>query len=97
MQSPSAIPLARSFPLSTKSTPALGRLLIDDKAVSSSIVSTATTWKVQELMALPPMHLLERCNVYVSNTEPAIVAQRIAECLRTQSIAATFFDDEVRL
>jgi len=97
MQSPSAIPLARSFPLSTKSTPALGRLLIDDKAVSSSIVSTATTWKVQELMALPPMHLLERCNVYVSNTEPAIVAQRIAECLRTQSIAATFFDDEAKV
>jgi hypothetical protein len=95
MQSPMAMPSIRSSsPLMNKASPA--RLVVsngDHKVASSGPASSF--WKLNTLVALPPMHLLERSNVYVSNTEPSVVAQRIAECLRSQSISATFFDNEV--
>jgi hypothetical protein len=89
--SPMAIPLPRSFPLREKVTPS--RLVASDD--NHKVVSAGASWKVNELVHLPSMHLLERSNVYISNTEPSVVAQRIAECLRSQSIHATFFDNEV--
>jgi hypothetical protein len=92
MHSPMAIPLSRSFPLANKVAPS--RLVVSED--DHKVVSTTASWKVNDLVHLPSMHLLERSNVYVSNTEPFVVAQRIAECLRSQSIAATFFDNEVR-
>jgi hypothetical protein len=91
MHSPMAIPLPRSFPLREKVTPS--RLVTSDD--DHKVVSAGASWKVNELVHLPSMHLLERSNVYVSNTEPSVVSQRIAECLRSLSIAATFFDNEV--
>jgi hypothetical protein len=95
MHSPMAMPSIRSSPLMNKAAPG-ARLVVSDgdrKVASSGPASSF--WNLNTLVALPSMHLLERSNVYVSNTEPSVVAQRIAECLRSQSIAATFFDNEV--
>lgn len=94
MHSPMAMPSIRSSPSMNKASPS--RLVVSDgdhKVTSTGPASSF--WNLNTLVALPSMHLSERSNVYVSNTEPAVVAQRIAECLRSQSIAATFFDNEV--
>jgi hypothetical protein len=97
MHSPMAsMPSIRSSPLMSKASPS--RLVVSDgdhKVASNGPASSF--WNLNTLVALPSMHLLERSNVYVSNTEPSVVAQRIAECLRSQSIAATFCDNEVCL
>jgi len=91
MMSSSPMPLARTLPL-VKSA------LVGSHATQNTKLAIAPTasWKVNQLMTLPTLYLLERSNCYIDNAEPEVVAARIAECLRSRSIATTFFQDEVR-
>jgi hypothetical protein len=54
-------------------------------------------WNINDasLRPVPPLYppLNPRCTVFVGNTMPSVVAVRISECLRKQSIAVEF-DDE---
>jgi hypothetical protein len=57
----------------------------------------APSWRVSEPPALPAVYPLERTNVHVDCSSQE-VADRICNCLRVESIAATFSDeDKVRL
>lgn len=53
------------------------------------------SWKVPALTSLPSVYFLERTNTHVANVSPQEVGRRISECLRTESIAATFHENEV--
>jgi hypothetical protein len=95
MHSPMAMPSIRSSPLLNKASSGARLVVSDGDHKVASTGPASSFWKLNTLVALPSMHLLERNNVYVANTEPSVVAQRIAENLRSQSIAATFSDNEV--
>ena len=54
-----------------------------------------TSWKPRNVPKLPEMYPLERSHATINDADTIEIAERIAECLRTKSIAATF--DEVSL
>lgn len=58
-------------------------------------------WNINDasLRPVPPLYppLNPRCTVFVGNTMPSVVAVRISECLRKQSIAVEFDDESVRV
>jgi hypothetical protein len=56
-------------------------------------VAPVQVWTVNDLVSLPAVYPLERTNVYVDNSAAQEVADRICECLRIESISATF-DEE---
>ena len=49
-------------------------------------------WKLSNIPKLPEMYPLERSHAYVKGIAGEEVASRIAECLRKESIMATFDD-----
>lgn len=61
------------------------------------IISGAAVWSVADLPSLPAAYFLERSSVYVEGDAQEI-ANRICDCLRKQSIAASCDgDDKVRM
>lgn len=54
---------------------------------------TSATWKVSNLPALSAFYILERTNVYVESSSQE-VANRICNCLRLESIATTFDEED---
>lgn len=54
-------------------------------------------WKIENLLPLPEVYPLERTHVYIDALDVQNVAEKIAECLRKESIAAVFDNNKVRL
>lgn len=55
------------------------------------------TWKVGKLVTLPGFHVLERTHSYISGVTPQLVATRICQCLKMESIATKFDADRARV
>lgn len=53
-------------------------------------------WKVHNLRPVPSFYKLERTHLSIKDASAEEVSHRIAECLRQESVSATFNDDEVR-
>lgn len=61
--------------------------------VVPSIKSRAgSSWKPCNVPKLPEVYMLERSHVSIPDADALEIAERIAECLRTQSITASFDD-----
>lgn len=54
----------------------------------------AAPWKVSKPLAIPSYYKLERTHIYVPNASSLKVSERIADFLRTESIAAIFDDKQ---
>jgi len=67
------------------------------KRTSSATTAPAAMWNVDEttLMSLPSIYMLERTHTIVE-APPADVAMRIMDCLRRESISASYNSREVR-
>jgi hypothetical protein len=88
MMQPLAAPsLPRSFANYRPTSKVQPRTQIKEPTISPSV------WKVAELPALPAEYILGRTNVYVESTSQE-VASRICDCLRLESTAATFDEDD---
>mmetsp|Transcript_8837 Transcript_8837/g.19990 ORF Transcript_8837/g.19990 Transcript_8837/m.19990 type:complete len:125 (+) Transcript_8837:176-550(+) len=57
-------------------------------------IEASSGWSVHSLSPLPPIYCLERTHLNVDDSVDN-VADRIADCLRSESIASTFRKDEV--
>jgi hypothetical protein len=73
-------------------------LLIKPPRVSQKPVETtrSAVWTVNSLPRVPANHILERTHVSINDTSPQLVARRVADSLRSESIAAEFHECEVR-
>ena len=58
---------------------------------------TLTPWEVSKALAIPSYYRLERNHAHVHNATPPEVSDRIAQCLRKESIAATFDNKQVSM
>ena len=58
--------------------------------------SVEKAWKVHDLRPLPSFYRLERTHLTIDDASAEKVSMRIADCLRQESVSATFNDDEVR-
>lgn len=88
------------MPMMPRSAP-LARQKASPATISLPVKSTTTTtgskgllWTVDAAPRLPTMYFLERTHVRVSDASPQEVASRIVECLRKQSVAAVYNDEE---
>jgi len=88
---PLTVPSPRSFGLAktSYSSPVV------NPVPKNAPLLAATSWKVNQLLPLPTNYLLERTNIYVADLDPQKVADNIADCLRKESISATYDDEEV--
>jgi hypothetical protein len=64
-------------------------------ATPAKVPSLPPTWAISALPCIPLYYQLERTHAKVS-AEPAVVAQRVSDCLRNQSMSTVYNDDEVR-
>ena len=106
MSAPTAVPLRSAATESyskqsfrVNEHPAL--LSISDKkqAMAPAVggaLATTTPWKVSKPLAIPSYYMLERTHACVSGASAEEVSERIANFLRTESIAATFDNQQVR-
>ena len=53
-------------------------------------------WKVSQLRPVPTFYKLERTHIKITDASVEDIASRIADCLREESVYATFNDDQVR-
>ena len=53
-------------------------------------------WKVSQLRPVPSFYKLERTHLKIDDAAVEEIASRIADCLRQESVHATFNDEEVR-
>ena len=59
--------------------------------------SSKSSWEIRfPLEPVPDFYHLERTHVVVENVDVAVLARRVSDCLRKESIAATYGDEEVR-
>ena len=76
-------------------------------APTSQMTTTATTanstptvvdhaWKVSQLRPVPSFYRLERTHLKIGDATVQDISDRIAACLREESVSATFHNDEVR-
>lgn len=86
-----SIPSHSSFHFSAKSAKPYATV----QPMVTSIQSHAgSPWKPRNVPKLPEVYILERSHVSIPDADALEIAERIAECLRTQSIAATFDDNK---
>jgi hypothetical protein len=86
-----APPMPRSF---SRAPPKPQRISsVEPISKSQQSAAPVQVWRVNEMVSLPAIYPLERTNVYVDNIAAQEVADRICECLRIESISATF-DEE---
>jgi len=93
LHSPSPIRLPRAAPLA-KAPPQRIALSEGSNKIAPTSQQQGDLWKVETLKALPIAYLVERTNVYVPDATPQEVASRVADCLRQESIAATYNNSE---
>jgi hypothetical protein len=86
-----APPMPRSFSIAPSKP--LRRPAVEQISKSQQSTAPVQVWRINELVSLPAIYPLERTNVYVDNSAGQDVADRICECLRIESISATF-DEE---
>jgi hypothetical protein len=75
------------------------------KASSQASVATSTKqeddhvyeWELQSVPVLPEFHPLEKSAVFIPNTTPSVIAQRISHVLRDRSIEASYDDDKAKV
>jgi hypothetical protein len=85
-----AMPSPHNFGISAKSAPwSYG------PSTKIATVGAQPSWKPVNVPKLPEMYPLERSHVSIADADAVEIAMRIADCLRKESIAATF--EEVRL
>lgn len=91
MIAPSAAPSIplRSEPLAMKSNKPQLRTTQPDLTNKDSAV-----WNVDNIMSLPSIYMLERTHTVVE-ASPAEIAERISDCMRHESISATYNSREV--
>ena len=96
---PLTVPSPRSFGLAKKTSQSSPVVTAVNPVVPKNALlpmSATTSWKVNQLLLpLPTNYLLERTNIYVADLEPQKVADNISDCLRKESISATYDDEEV--
>ncbi|GKY96394.1 hypothetical protein MPSEU_000599000 [Mayamaea pseudoterrestris] len=63
------------------------------QAAPAKVSSLPPSWTVSSLPCVPLYYQLERTHVKIS-AEPAVVAQRVSDCLRDQSTSAIYHDDQ---
>jgi predicted transcriptional regulator len=85
------VPLARSIATPKAQLISSARFVEKKEIISPS----PTGWELAVTDPLPAIYMLERTHTYVSNAGAKEVANRIANSLRLQSIAATFSTKEV--
>lgn len=91
-----AMPLRRTtLPAGKESTPKLRvSMQLNDEAPSSK--ESSPQWNVTAALPVPSYYDFERTHTRVKGLSPNLVSQRIDECLRENSIAATYDNDQVR-
>lgn len=85
VMAPPPMPMGRSMLAPTKITPTI-------QTQSSTAVDKA--WKVSQLRPVPSFYKLERTHLKINDASPQQIAARIADCLRQESVYATFNDEE---
>jgi hypothetical protein len=85
-----SMPGRNSFGVSAKAAP-----WIQNPSTKIAVVGVRSSWKPVNVPKLPEMYPLERSHVSIPDADAVEIAMRIADCLRKESIAATF--EEVRL
>mmetsp|Transcript_30043 Transcript_30043/g.49637 ORF Transcript_30043/g.49637 Transcript_30043/m.49637 type:complete len:368 (-) Transcript_30043:135-1238(-) len=93
-----AMPQMRSFS-DTKQAPQYAPIVRKQAPIDISVAPTPTptstiTWQPSSVPQLPDYYPLERSHVTITNVDCAEVAHRISECLRNESIAATFTENK---
>ena len=89
MQAPPPMPFARGV-VSTAPT----KIAPTNQRVSAPVATKA--WKVSQLRPVPAFYKLERTHIRINDASVEEIASRIADCLREESVYATFNDEEVR-
>lgn len=99
------VPIMRSMMVAPAAAPSLLRgasPTLKDPALQSTTQTTSkaqkapATWDVAATITpLPSIYMLERTHTTV-DAAPAVVAQRILDCLRRLSVYATYENTEVR-
>lgn len=67
---------------------------IQNHSAKTAVVGVRSSWKPVNVPKLPEMYPLERSHVSIPDADAVEIARRIADCLRKESITATF--EEVR-
>ena len=84
-----SIPSRSSLQFNSKSGKPLSSL---SYVVSSTKSNAGSSWRPCNVPKLPEIYILERSHVSIPDADALEIAERIAECLRTQSITASFDD-----
>lgn len=88
MQAPPPMPFGRTTLAPTKIAP-------------TNQINTATSvdkgWKISPLRPVPSFYKLERTHLKINDASPEQIAARIADCLRQESVYATFNDEEASI
>jgi hypothetical protein len=99
-------PLVKGVPFGTKLPPAIQLIptpsvkptAYDNIATTSATVDAAAAcrWQVTAALAVPSYYDFERTHARVKGVAVLEVSKRIDDCLRAESIAATFDNEQVR-
>lgn len=92
-----AMPLRRTLPeLMSKESPTKLRVSMQPNDEATSSKDSIARWNVTAALQVPSYYDFERTHARVKGLSPKEVSQRIDDCLRENSIAATYDDDQVR-
>lgn len=84
-----AMPGRNSFGVSAKTAP-----WIQNPSTKIAVVGVRSSWKPVNVPKLPELYPLERSHVSIPDADAVEIAMRIADCLRKESIAATFEENK---
>jgi len=94
--------MAPMMPLRSAAAPPMKHAPMGAQTVEPAFIDTTerkplkeTPWIVSKALTIPSYYQLERSHVFVPNSSPTEVSKRIAECLRIESIAATYDNTQV--
>ncbi|KAL7572309.1 hypothetical protein ACA910_017906 [Epithemia clementina (nom. ined.)] len=87
---PKATPMAKRAPIAQP----LPQKAHNTTTTTSSTKHINQSWNVATLSPVPPIYVLERTHIFVQDSADN-VAKRVAECLRTNSMAAQYYENEV--
>ena len=66
------------------------------KVTAAPTNQISAAWKITQLRPVPTFYKLERTHIKINDCTAQEIAGRIADCLRQESVYATFNDEEVR-
>jgi len=94
--------MAPMMPLRSAAAPLMKQAPMGAQIVDTALIDAIerkplkeTPWIVSKPLTIPSYYKLERSHVFVPNASPTEVSKRIAECLRIESIAATYDNTQV--